>query len=226
MKILVFYKLKINIEHTVAIFVEHIISLKLILLMMKILKFIFFLLVYASMMYSCNTKQQEVAPRSEKGVAVINEQEESSGSEKEEAAISGIPVVDFAGFEPLINKEDDKTYVINFWATWCKPCVEELPAFEDLNKEYADKGVEVVLVSLDFSEKIESHVIPFIEKHNLESEIVLLDDADSNTWIPKVSESWSGAIPATLIYNQNERKFYEGSFTYEKLETELKNFLK
>lgn len=143
-----------------------------------------------------------------------------------EKAKTGIPVYDFAAFEPLINKEDNKTYVINFWATWCKPCVKELPAFEAINQKYGDKGVEVVLVSLDFSEKLESQVVPFVEKHNLKSDIVLLDDVDSNTWIPKVSEKWSGAIPATLIYNNKERKFYEGSFTYEELETELNTFLK
>lgn len=145
---------------------------------------------------------------------------------KVEPLEAGIPVVDFSGFEPYITKEDDKTYVVNFWATWCKPCVKELPAFEEINKKYRDKGVEVMLVSLDFSEKLDSLVIPFVEKHNLNSKIVLLDDVDSNTWIPKVSEDWSGAIPATLIYNKNERKFYEGSFTYEELENELKTFIK
>ncbi len=143
-----------------------------------------------------------------------------------ESSETGIPIYDFAGFEPLLIKEDNKTYVINFWATWCKPCVKELPAFETINEKYREKGVEVVLVSLDFSEKLESQVVPFVEKHGLKSDIVLLDDVDSNTWIPKVSEDWSGAIPATLIYNNKERKFYEGSFTYEELETELKTFLK
>ena len=141
-------------------------------------------------------------------------------------SINGIPVYDFAGLEPLINKKDNKTYVINFWATWCKPCVKELPAFEAINEKYDDKGVEVVLVSLDFSDKLGSQVVPFVEKHGLKSDIVLLDDVDSNTWIPKVDESWSGAIPATLIYNNKKRKFYEGSFTYEELETELNTFLR
>lgn len=153
------------------------------------------------------------------------DKEQQTAEAEIKSAEGGIPVYDFAGFEPLINKEDDKTYVINFWATWCKPCVKELPAFEAINQEYADKGVEVILVSLDFSEKLESQVVPFVEKHGLKSDIVLLDDVDSNSWIPKVSEDWSGAIPATLIYNKTARKFYEGSFTYEKLETELKTFL-
>lgn len=136
-----------------------------------------------------------------------------------------VPVYDFDSFEPLLYKEDDKTYIVNFWATWCKPCIKELPYFEEIGENYKNQNVEVLLVSLDFSEKLESLVLPFMEKHNIKSKVVLLDDVNSNRWIPKVSEMWSGAIPATLIYNQSNRKFYEGAFTYEQLETELKSFL-
>lgn len=148
-------------------------------------------------------------------------QEMSLITEKEKS----IPVYDFGGFEPMLHKQDDITYIINFWATWCKPCIKELPYFEKINSDFKKQGVEVILVSLDFPEKLESQVKPFIEKHQLKSQVVLLDDVDSNTWIPKVSESWSGAIPATLIYNRNQRKFYEGSFTYNELLTELNTFL-
>ena len=117
-----------------------------------------------------------------------------------------------------------KLYVINFWATWCKPCVEELPAFEKLNKQYQNNSVKVILVSLDFPNEIENRVIPFIKKNNLTSNVVAMIDPDQNTWIPKVSEKWTGAIPATLIYSKNKREFYEQSFTYELLENELKKF--
>lgn len=136
-----------------------------------------------------------------------------------------IPVYDFNAFEYLINKNDEKTYIVNFWATWCKPCIAELPFFEELNQNYSNKNVEVILVSLDFSEHLTTRVIPFIERHQLKSNVVLLDDTDSNTWIPKVDNNWSGAIPATLIYNKSHRKFYEQSFTYNQLETELKSIL-
>ncbi len=133
-----------------------------------------------------------------------------------------IPTYDFEGFNQFLTKENDTTYVINFWATWCKPCIKELPAFEKLNAEYSTEKVKVLLVSLDFPDKIEKQVIPFIEKNNIRSEVILLDDDDSNTWIPKVSKEWSGAIPATIIYSNTARKFYERSFTYEELEEELK----
>jgi len=138
---------------------------------------------------------------------------------------SKVPVYDFEAFAHILEQEDDKIYVVNFWATWCKPCIKELPEFEAIVENYGNQGVEVILVSLDFSEKLKSHVIPFIEEHNLQSKVVLLDDTDSNTWIPKVAEQWSGAIPATIIYSKDSRKFYERTFTYNELETELKTFL-
>jgi thiol-disulfide isomerase/thioredoxin len=148
--------------------------------------------------------------------------------ENEASALENITVNTFTynTLEPLLNKKNDTTYVINFWATWCKPCVEELPAFEKLNKQYAQKNVAVVLVSLDFPNQIESRVVPFIKENNLKSKVIAMVDTDQNTWIPKIDESWSGAIPATLIYNENKRAFYEQSFTYEQLEKEVTNFLK
>lgn len=136
-----------------------------------------------------------------------------------------IETYDFTGFEKFLNFKDDKTYVINFWATWCKPCVAELPYFEDLYKNYQDKNVEVILVSLDFPKKIDKSLIPFVEKNKLKSRVILLDDSKQNEWIPKVDENWSGAIPATVIYNKNEKGFYEQSFTYVELEKQLKKFL-
>lgn len=145
----------------------------------------------------------------------------------EESKIEAIDltVYNFNELEPLLNIKDDKIYVINFWATWCAPCIKELPYFETLNKEYKSKNVEVILVSLDFPKQYDTKLKPFIVKHKLESKIVVLDDVDSNTWIPKVDKDWSGAIPATIIYNKNKRAFYEKSFDLEELKIEVNKFL-
>lgn len=137
-----------------------------------------------------------------------------------------LKVVDYYGLKPLLHKDDGKIYVINFWATWCAPCIKELPYFEKLNKEYSNKNVEVILISLDFPKKYESVLKPFIKKHDLKSEVYAFDDTNSNYWIPQVYSYWSGAIPATLIYNNKDRKFYEQSFNYEELENEVIKFLK
>lgn len=131
----------------------------------------------------------------------------------------------FSGLEHFLKKDNDTTYVVNFWATWCVPCVEELPHFEKLNANYKDKKVKVLLVSTDFPKMAESKLLPFIKNNNLKSEVVLLNDPDANSWINKVDPTWSGAIPATVIYKKEKRQFYEKAFTYEELEAEVNKFL-
>lgn len=137
-----------------------------------------------------------------------------------------LEIYDFNGFKKFLNREDDKIYVINFWATWCAPCVKELPYFEKLNQQYKKNNVEVILVSLDFPHLYETKLKPYIKEKNLQSKVIALDDVDMNTWIPKVNENWSGSIPATIIYKNKNDKFYEQSFNYEELESALKQFLK
>ncbi|MDY7394711.1 redoxin domain-containing protein [Aureibaculum sp. 2210JD6-5] len=136
-----------------------------------------------------------------------------------------IEIYNFSQLEPILNANDDSTYVINFWATWCGPCIKELPYFEELYTNYKDKKVKVILVSLDFPEKFESKLIPFVKKHKVSPQVILLDDPNENEWIPKVDESWSGALPATIIYNKNKRAFFEQSFTQESLNKTIKEFL-
>ncbi|WP_397363459.1 redoxin domain-containing protein [Olleya sp. R77988] len=156
-----------------------------------------------------------------------NEQSNFSVEKIKTIKTDTLKVVDFEGLEAyLAAKDKSETYVINFWATWCAPCVKELPYFEKLNANYLDKKVEVILVSLDFPKHIDTKLKPFLKKQKLKSEVILLDDVDSNTWIPKVDKDWSGAIPATIIYNQDKTVFYERSFIYEELEHELQQFLK
>ncbi|MCL7763018.1 TlpA family protein disulfide reductase [Polaribacter sp. Z014] len=144
---------------------------------------------------------------------------------KESEKVSSVTSYTYNELKPLLEKDDGKTYVINFWATWCAPCVKELPAFEKLNQEYAAKNVEVILVSLDFPKQVDKRLIPFINKNNLQSKVVLLNDVNEDVWIKAIDSTWSGALPATLIYNAKGRKFYEQSFDYEKLETELQSIL-
>lgn len=138
---------------------------------------------------------------------------------------SKITTLNYEELKPFLHKNNDKTYVVNFWATWCMPCVKELPAFEKLYKEYKNKNVEVILVSLDFSKQIETNLIPFIQKKRLQSKILHFEDLNEQFWIQDIADSWSGAIPATLIYNKQKRKFYERTFSYEELQNELQTFL-
>ena len=132
-----------------------------------------------------------------------------------------IEVVDFEGMYSKIDLSVDKTYVINFWATWCAPCVKELPHFEEVNNEYKNKNTEVILVSLDFPSQIESKLKPYLKKNKIKSRVILLDDSKMSSWIPKVSEQWDGGIPATLIVNSSNYNFYPKPFDKEELIAEI-----
>ncbi len=135
-----------------------------------------------------------------------------------------VPVVDFEGFKPSLTKENDTTYVINFWATWCAPCIKEIPYFEKLTADYANEKLSVILVNLDFPNHYDSRLIPFINDNNIKSKVIMLDDPNSNYWINEVDPTWTGAIPATLIYNSSKREFYEKEFTYGELKGIIDNF--
>ncbi len=106
----------------------------------------------------------------------------------------------------------DTLYVINFWATWCAPCVAELPVFNQLKAMYADKPVKVLLVSLDFKEDIPVKVPTFLQRKRMTPEVVWLAETDPNKFIPKVDNSWQGSIPATLIVQPGKgfKRFIEG----------------
>lgn len=137
-----------------------------------------------------------------------------------------IPVYDFKQLEPLLNKRNDTTYVINFWATWCKPCVAELPYFIHINDQNKNEKFKMILVSLDFKSQIESALLPFIKANNITPEVVVLSDPDSNKWIDKVNKAWTGAIPATIIFNKNFYFFKENTMTYNELNDIIKQNLK
>ena len=179
-------------------------------------KIIFFLAV---ILFNCKDNKKELT-----GTSVESKNQVKSNVSTVDSL--HLEVYNYAGFKKFLNKKDGKVHVINFWATWCAPCVKELPYFEKLNAEYGNKNVDVLLVSLDFPHLYESKLKPFIKKKNLQSKVIALDDVDMNTWIPKVDETWSGSLPATIIYKNGERKFFEQTFTFDELESEVKKFLK
>jgi thiol-disulfide isomerase/thioredoxin len=106
--------------------------------------------------------------------------------------------------------------VINFWATWCKPCIQELPAFDSLSA--SNNTFKVLLVSLDFKEDIEKKVNPFLKKNKVITDCILLDEVNGNDYINKISEQWSGAIPATLFIYKEKKIFVEKKLTRAQLE--------
>ena len=135
-------------------------------------------------------------------------------------------VVDFEGLQKRIEKQNDTLYVVNFWATWCKPCVAELPFFERASELNNDKAIKILMVSLDFKSDLE-RLSAFIQKKQIRNEVVLLSAGNPNSWIDFIDPSWSGAIPATVFYkNKIKLAFYEGDYNQESLNQSINKYLK
>lgn len=127
-------------------------------------------------------------------------------------------VIKFEGLQKILDTKTDQIQVINFWAMWCAPCVKELPLLEKLN-EQTSLNAKITLINLDFADKVDK-VNEFITRKNIRSEVLLLDEVDYNSWIDRVDKTWSGAIPATLIFNPSngQRKFIERELKEGELE--------
>ena len=131
-----------------------------------------------------------------------------------------LKIVDFDELKTIINKKDDKLYLVNFWATWCKPCVAELPGFMEVNKTYRNNPhFKMILVSMDMAKDLNTAVKTFITKNNITPDVYLLDDNKRmNEWIPTIDTNWSGAIPATVFYRNGEKlEFIENVVEKEEL---------
>jgi thiol-disulfide isomerase/thioredoxin len=130
-----------------------------------------------------------------------------------------IRVIKFAELQEIISSNSSfPIQIINFWATWCAPCVKELPLFEKLNAEN-NESIKITLINLDFADKLDK-VKSFVDRKKMKSETLLLDEIDYNQWIDKVDKHWGGAIPATLVINpkNGKRKFIERELEEGELE--------
>jgi thiol-disulfide isomerase/thioredoxin len=127
----------------------------------------------------------------------------------------------------ILNNKSDSLLVLNFWATWCKPCVEEMQEFIRLEQELENKKVRFVYLSLDFKKDFETKLVPFVNKRKMMSDVFLLDEPDYDAWINMVEPTWQGSIPATLFLTPHaeNRSFHEGQLTYLELKKTINTYL-
>jgi thiol-disulfide isomerase/thioredoxin len=107
--------------------------------------------------------------------------------------------------EKILKTPSDQIQVVNFWATWCGPCIKEMPLFENLGKQRSDIKVTLVSLDLDLDADPEK-VFKFVERKAIQSTVLILDETDPNSWINKIDKKWSGSLPATLVVNTKTGK--------------------
>jgi len=127
----------------------------------------------------------------------------------------------------ILNNESDSLLVINFWATWCRPCVEEMQEFLRVEQELENEKVKFIYLSLDFKRDFETKLIPFADKRKMMSDVLLVDEPDYNAWINIVEPNWQGSIPATLLLTPKaeNRHFHEGQLSYLELKKIINTYL-
>ncbi|MBK6634564.1 MAG: redoxin domain-containing protein [Chitinophagaceae bacterium] len=119
--------------------------------------------------------------------------------------------------------KNDTVYVVNFWATFCKPCIEEIPHFLRLAEKYKSQKVKLLLVSLDLPAYYPAKIVSFAKKNNYNTNIVWLNETNADHFCPMIDQKWSGAIPSTIIVNNSNgyRKFKEEEMSAVELERSL-----
>ena len=129
--------------------------------------------------------------------------------------------------EQYITESKDEVLVINFWATFCKPCVAEIPFFISTVEKYKSSKVALLLVSLDLPSFYPTKIAAFAKKNNFRASIAWLDETNADYFCPRVDSAWSGSIPATLVINKKTgfRKFAEEEMSQESFEAIIKQAL-
>ena len=115
-----------------------------------------------------------------------------------------------------VNKSNDTTYIINFWATWCTPCIKEMPALEKFEQAFKTEKVKLLLISLNFKSEL-NNTASFVASRKIKSEVWLLNEKDPQEYINRIDSGWSGAIPSTLLIKNRQRIFLEQDLTYDEL---------
>jgi len=163
---------------------------------------LFFSLLIPLLFFSGCIKKENETEKQQESVASFNEE---------------IPVVDEVWLKNKIENRNGKILFINFWATWCVPCVEEFPDLVKIFNEHKDSDFEFLSVSVDLPSDIETKVKPFLTKQSAGFPVVVVDEKKVDEVINLINPEWNGAVPVTVIYdeNGNRKEFISEAKDYE-----------
>ena len=128
---------------------------------------------------------------------------------KYRGAANPVVAIDTNGLQDLIKKQRERPLLVNFWATFCDPCREEFPDLVKIDKDYRPQSLEFVTVSLDDVVDIKTEVPKFLESMKATMPAYLLDTSDPEPAIKLMDPRWSGALPATFLYNEKGEVVYK-----------------
>jgi thiol-disulfide isomerase/thioredoxin len=125
-------------------------------------------------------------------------------------------------------KESKTPLIVNFWATFCVPCLQEIPYFQELTQQYKSRNVSLIFVSLDLRDAYPTKVTEMAKKLKLIFPVVWLDETNADYFCPKIDTSWTGGMPSSLFVNNatGYHKFFEDQLSREKLDKEIQEMIK
>jgi thiol-disulfide isomerase/thioredoxin len=143
--------------------------------------------------------------------------EKGAGKERTKEYSTQIPVVDDVWLKNKINNRDGKILFVNFWATWCEPCVEEFPDLVKIYNENKNSNFEFLSVSVNLPSEIDGKVKPFLKMQSADFPVVVIEEKRSEEIINLINPKWDGTVPATIIYDENgkRKEFFAEAKSYE-----------
>lgn len=153
----------------------------------------------------------------------VKKQEQAQNNLKADVAVQPVKAIDEAGFKRLVAERKGKLLFVNVWATWCAPCVEEFPDLVKLAQYYNGANVEVVAISADFPDEIDSKIVPFLKKQRVPFTTYVAQFENQDSFINTLNISWNGALPATFIYDAEgkQRFFIIGKSNFDRFKNEI-----
>ena len=151
----------------------------------------------------------------------------STVSAQNKQAARPVEPIDEKGLERLLHDRKEKILLLNVWATWCQPCVEEFPDLVELYSEYQNAAVDIVAISVDYPDEVESKILPFLASQNVSFPVYVADIKKDEDLINALNPSWSGAVPATFIFDAagKQRVFMFGQKNYKTFKAEIDTVL-
>jgi thiol-disulfide isomerase/thioredoxin len=131
-----------------------------------------------------------------------------AGISSPNAALTGFAVPDRSlsvreitadGLRRIIRRRHGKPLLLNFWATWCIPCMEEMPDLVELSHQAG--GFDIIAVSLDYPDETDSKIIPFLRKAGVQFPSYVARFQKQEDFINAIDSTWNGALPATFVYD-------------------------
>lgn len=140
---------------------------------------------------------------------------------------STIEPIDEHKLKQVLAQLQGKVVLVNFWATWCPPCVEEFPSLVRLDNKYSSEGLEIIAVSFDDESQLKSQVLPFVKSQKTRFKVYLKDVEDIEKFINSIDQNWIGAIPATFVFDRSGSLIRSviGEQTFESFESLIRPFL-